>query len=290
VGFFPWTVIVVQAVARNMAALAKRAENRRDELFLALWFWAIFLFFSASNSKLIPYVTPIVVPLAVLAGRYVAEALESGATSLRWALWALTGIAGALAIAAVVVAIFHARLFDGETAADMASVAPVLPWLALGASLAAAALVWGLRRSTRTALIVAGIAGAVFLQGVDVTMAGQQPRSMKPLANELNKVLSPQDEVVTFRTYPQDLPVYLNRRVSVFQWSGELDFGRQWEDTSAWMFDDPAELWRRWHGARTVYMIVPKQFESDVRAGAGERYVELTRTRRAVLIVNRTPQ
>lgn len=289
-GFFPWTVIVLQAFARNVVALARRAANWRDELFLALWFWAIFLFFSASSSKLIPYVTPIVVPLAVFAGRYVVEALDNGARSLRGALWTLTGIAGALAIAAVVVALGHERLFRGDTAEDVASVAPVLPWLALGAGVAAASLVWGLRRSTVTALIVAGIAGAVFLQGVDVTMAGQQPRSMKPLANELNKVLTPADEVVTFRTYPQDLPVYLNRRVSVFQWSGELDFGRRWEDTSAWMFDDPAELWRRWHGERTVYMILPERFESDVRAGAGTRYVELARTRRAILIVNRNTQ
>lgn len=287
-GFFPWTVIVLQAFARNLIALAKRTEAWRDELFLALWFWAIFLFFSASSSKLIPYVTPIVVPLAAFAGRYVVEALATGARSLRWALWALTGIAGALAVAAVVIAIGHARLFTGDTAEDVASVAPVLPWLALGAALAAAALVWSLRRSTRMAVIVAGIAGAAFLLGVDTTMAGQQPRSMKPLALELNKVLTPADEVVTFRTYPQDLPVYLNRRVSVFQWSGELDFGRQWEDVSAWMFDDPAELWRRWHADRTVYMILPERFESDVRAGAGERYVELARTRRAILIVNRT--
>lgn len=286
-GFFPWTVIVLQSLARNLMAFAKRAGNWRDELFLALWFWAIFLFFSASSSKLIPYVTPIVAPLAVFAGRYVAEALESGAKSLRWALWTLTGIAGALAVAAVVVALGHERLFKGDTAEDVASVAPVLPWLALGAAIATVSLFWGLRRSTLSALVVAGVAGAVFLQGVDVTMAGQQPRSMKPLALELNKILTPQDEVVTFRTYPQDLPVYLNRRVSVFQWSGELDFGRRWEDNSAWMFDDPAELWRRWHGDRTVYMILPERFESDVRAGAGERYVELARTRRAILIVNR---
>lgn len=289
-GFFPWTVIVFQAFARNLMALARRVDGWRDELFLALWFWVIFLFFSASSSKLIPYVTPIVVPLAMFAGRYVVEALESGARSLRWALWTLTGIASVLALAAVVIAIGHAQLFKGDTAEDVASVAPVLPWLALGAALSAAALIWGLRRSTRMALIVAGIAGAVFLQGVDMTMAGQQPRSMKPLALELNRILTPADEVVTFRTYPQDLPVYLGRRVSVFQWSGELDFGRQWEDNSAWMFDDPAELWRRWHGDRTVYMILPERFESDVRAGAGERYVELARTRRAILIVNRNPR
>lgn len=289
-GFFPWTVIVVQAFARNLAALAKRVEGWRDELFLALWFWAIFLFFSASSSKLIPYVTPIVVPACVFAGRYATEALAANSRSLRGALWALAGIAGTLAVAAIVVAVGHARLFRGDTAADVAAVAPVLPWLAVGATLATLALVFALRRSTFAALVVAGVAGAVFLQGVDVTMAGQQPRSMKPLATELNGILTPNDEVVTFRTYPQDLPVYLNRRISVFQWSGELDFGRRWEDVSAWMFDDEAELWRRWHGERTVYMILPARFDPEVRAGAGARYLELARTTRAILIVNRTPQ
>jgi 4-amino-4-deoxy-L-arabinose transferase-like glycosyltransferase len=131
-GFFPWTVIVLQALWGNLRAIAARTANWRDELFLALWFWAIFLFFSASDSKLIPYVTPIVVPVAVFAGRYVAVALDTGAKSLRYALLTVAGIAGALAVAAVVVALGHARLFAGDTALDVAAAAPALPWLALG--------------------------------------------------------------------------------------------------------------------------------------------------------------
>ena len=85
------------------------------------------------------------------------------------------------------------------------------------------------------------------------------------------------------------MPVYLGRRISVFQWSGELDFGRQWEDTTAWMFDDPEELWRRWQADRTVYMIVPLQFESEVKEAVGARFTELARTRRFMLIVNKSP-
>jgi 4-amino-4-deoxy-L-arabinose transferase-like glycosyltransferase len=288
-GFFPWTVIVLQSLWGNLRSIAMRTKEWRDEIYLALWFWAIFLFFSASDSKLIPYVTPIVVPVAVFAGRYVATAFETGAASLRYALLTVAGLSAALAVAAVVVAIGHDRLFSGDTALDVAIAAPALPWLALGATLTAAALVWATRRALFTGFVVACVASAVFLQGVDTTMAGLQPRSIKPLAIELNKVVGPEDEVIAFRAYPQDLPVYLGRRISVFQWSGELDFGRQWEDTTAWMFDDSGELWRRWQADRTVYMIVPMQFESEVRESVGARFVELARSRRFILIVNRAP-
>ncbi len=288
-GFFPWTVIVFQALWGNLRAIAARTENWRDELFLALWFWAIFLFFSASDSKLIPYVTPIVVPVAVFAGRYVAVALDTSAKSLRVALMIVAGLAGALAVAAIVVALGHTRFFAGDTAIDVAAAAPALPWLALGGVVTLAGLLWTLRRSTATAFAVACVASAVFLQGVDTTMANLQPRSAKPIAQAINAVASPTDEVIAFRAYPQDMPVYLGRRISVFQWSGELDFGREWEDTSAWMFGDPEELWRRWQADRTVYMIVPLQFESEVKEAVGARFIELARTRRFMLIVNRTP-
>jgi hypothetical protein len=119
-------------------------------------------------------------------------------------------------------------------------------------------------------------------------MAGFQPRSIKPLADELRSRLEPSDEVVAYRTYPQDLPVYLDRRVTVMGWSGELDFGRSIEPaTQAWMFDDEAEFWRRWNAERTVYMILPTHFESTVRATAEPRYREIARTARYILAVNR---
>jgi hypothetical protein len=189
----------------------------------------------------------------------------------------------------VVVALGHARLFAGDTALDVAAAAPALPWLALGGIATLAALIWTQRRSMAAAFAVACVASSVFLQGVDTTMAGLQPRSAKPIAQAINQTASPADEVIAFRAYPQDMPVYLGRRISVFQWSGELDFGRQWEDTTAWMFDDPEELWRRWQADRTVYMIVPLQFESEVKEAVGARFTELARTRRFMLIVNRTP-
>ena len=60
-------------------------------------------------------------------------------------------------------------------------------------------------------------------------------RSIQPLAQQLLVQLRPQDEVVTYNQYYQDLPFYLNRRVSVLNWRNELGYGMRFQDTKAWM-------------------------------------------------------
>ena len=293
VGSFPWLGFLGQALARNLKACAVAGPTRGAELFLALWFWAILLFFSISDSKLIPYVTPMMVPLAILLARYVAPGLAQGAAplGLRIGLWAIACVAALVAVAALAVGIAGPRLASGDLADDLASARPYMGWLCAGAAFAAAAIggaLWRGRQKAAFGLAMAA-AAALFL-GVDTTMADHQPRSIKPIAAVLNEIAKPHDEIVAYRTYPQDLPVYLGRRIGSMGWSGELDFGRAAEPaTKDWMFDDESELWRRWNAERTVYLVVPLMFEANVRAAAGERYAELLRTRRHLLVVNRAP-
>jgi 4-amino-4-deoxy-L-arabinose transferase-like glycosyltransferase len=292
VGSFPWVGFLFQSLRRNLSGLFARTEEARADLFLALWFWLILLFYTVSDSKLIPYVTPLIVPLALFVGRYLAEAFDEpdGERRLSPGLWPVAGFAGLLAVAALFVGAGGVRLLSGETADEVEAIRPMLGWVCLGALVAFASLVWALRRGA--ILLAFGLCvlwTGAFLQTIDTTMAAFQPRSIKPLALELNARLKPDDEVIAYRTYPQDLPVYLNRRVSVMGWSGELDFGRSIEPaTQAWMFDDEAEFWRRWNGDRTVYMIVPSHFESTVRVTAEPRYREIARTSRYILAVNRS--
>jgi hypothetical protein len=231
------------------------------------------------------------VPLALFIGRYLALAFAAPAEwpGLHVGLWVVAGAAALFAVVALAVGIAGARLAPAELADEIERARPVMGWLCLGAVVAAVSIAWALRRrGAGTAFVAAVLAAATFFQGVDTTMAQFQPRSIKPLAAEIASRLAPGDEVIAYRTYPQDLPIYLDRRISVVGWSGELDFGRQIEPaTQAWMFDDEAELWRRWHGAGTVYMIIPLHFESTVRPTAEPRYREIARTSRHVLATNR---
>ncbi len=292
VGCFPWIGFLLQSIARNLRAVFAGRPDSQVELFLALWFWAILLFFSASDSKLIPYVTPIMVPLALMLARYAAASLAEpvAPTGFRIGLWAVAAAAALVALAALGVGAAAPLLGSGDLADDLMTARPYMGWLCLGASVAAGAIGFAMRRGRiGAALALSVVASAALYQGVDTTMADHQPRSIKPIAMVLRQIAGPNDEIAAYRTYPQDLPVYLGRRISVMGWSGELDFGRRIEPaTQAWMYDDEAEYWRRWNGEGTVFMVAPLAFEATVRETAGPRYREVARTRRHLLAVNRT--
>src|SRR4029079_16727285 len=72
-GLLPWTVFLPRAI-RNAW---KAAEERRVTLFLLLWAGLVFAFFSASASKLVPSILPVLPPLALLLGRDLAAAWEN---------------------------------------------------------------------------------------------------------------------------------------------------------------------------------------------------------------------
>src|SRR5581483_6303081 len=83
-------------------------------------------------------------------------------------------------------------------------------------------------------------------------------RSVKHLALALKPRLNGGDEVTTYRAYYQDLPVYLERIVTVAAWRGELDFGVRAEDTGRWMIDEP-EFRRRWSSGKRMYAFTDRE-------------------------------
>lgn len=91
-------------------------------------------------------------------------------------------------------------------------------------------------------------------------------KSVKPIAMTLKSQLKPDDEVVTFYKYYQDLPVYLERRITIVadwnaadipkkdNWVRELWYGMVFQDTKDWLIDDVA-FWSRWNSPKRVYVI-----------------------------------
>lgn len=70
-------------------------------------------------------------------------------------------------------------------------------------------------------------------------------RTSKPLAKNLLEVLKPEDTVVAYESYWQDLPVYLKRNITVAGWAGELHFGlTHYPHTREWMIS-AQEFWQR---------------------------------------------
>jgi 4-amino-4-deoxy-L-arabinose transferase-like glycosyltransferase len=66
-GFIPWLGFLPEAL-KGMRPKIRMVFKRDETIFLLTWAGFILIFFSASSSKLVPYIAPVFVPLSVMAG------------------------------------------------------------------------------------------------------------------------------------------------------------------------------------------------------------------------------
>lgn len=287
-GFFPWTGFLFEAVKRVWAS---PPQGRKVTMFFILWGGWVFLFFSVSSSKLIPYILPMFPPLAILAGRYFAMIWnEPGSMGFRTGCWLVAIVAVIIAAGSLLIAPYFLE--------SSPSASKLVPFrYALGSLLVFGswATLWlGRLRAPRRAFYSLALTSLLMLVVVDSSLPiFDRRRSVKDLAMVLQSRLKPEDEVANYQIYYQDLPVYLQRRITLVNWRGELDFGSRVEDVSGWIIDGAA-FWRRWNGPNTVYVIASRKHYQALRAQAGERISLLAQTERDVLLSNRpagpTPQ
>ncbi len=288
-GFYPWTAYLAQSLIAAWPVSWRMRQASRETLFLLLWTGLTFAFFSFSDSKLIPYILPVMPPLALLTARYLAAHWDQPSSGSRAGSWVLLAL-GILLTAALV--LLPESTPDRPRVAEYSRVFGNYTWVILGSLLATAFIPAGvsfLRRSrwligalTITSLLFLGVVDRGFTYLDDM-------RSVKTLALVIKPRLEPTDEVMTYRDYYQDLPVYLERRITVVDWKGELKFGSEVEDVSAWMIDEPA-FWKRWGGSGRVYMLTSRDNYDKLRTQGRGQFQLLAQTGSNVLLINRTDQ
>jgi 4-amino-4-deoxy-L-arabinose transferase-like glycosyltransferase len=287
-GFYPWTAYLAPALARAWPGSWRTRRASRETLFLLLWAGLTFAFFSFSDSKLIPYILPVMPPLALLTARYLAQHWDQASFgSLRAGTWVLLALGILLAGALVWLA---ASTPDRPRVGEYSRVFGHYTWAILGSLLAAAFIPWGVSFLRRPRWIIGAVTltSVLFLGVADRGLAYlDDMRSVKTLALIVKPRLAPTDEVLTYHEYYQDLPVYLERRITVVDWKGELKFGSEVEDVSAWMIDEPA-FWRRWDGPGRVYMLTSRDNYDKLRAQGRGQFQLLAQTGSNVLLTNRT--
>jgi hypothetical protein len=225
-GCVPWAGLFPSAM-RLLAWRRLRASlgERPQVAFLLIWVGFVLVFFSASQSKLIPYILPALPPLAVLVGLLVARLREGVLSRSKLdaggliAGGALTGVYGLFFLWAGLGKIHRAGL------AGVVSPGLLLPGVVLvvlGALVAFSGVLarW---RWRLVALLAASCAISISIAGV-VPLVGHE-RSSEAVAESLRAELEPGDLVFTYRCYPESLPVYLRRTVGVAEYEGELAFG-----------------------------------------------------------------
>lgn len=283
IGLYPWSAFLPQAIRQALPSWSQRHAHK-ETVFLLLWAVLIFGFFSLSHSKLVPYILPVFPPLAILIGHYLASA-EPSARGLRYGLVAL-GLIG-IALAAAVLALplilttgraqIQLQQFPGD---DGYLIAGMLA----GAGIAALIALRLRHTGQRVGLVM--VASAVFLATFSHTMQRLDPKwSTKTIAEQLKPQLQDSDVVATYNAYYQDLPVYLERRITIVDWTNELTFGMQHQDTRDWMIDK-TRLLDIWNSPRRVYLFANLQGIDVFRASAGSRYNVLAENGFIILVTN----
>jgi len=265
---FPWSIYAIRAFKR--AWRERRHQDGERLIFLMIWAMLIFVFFSVSNSKLVPYILPVFPPLALLLGKMFSDVMgqrEQGAV-----FWPENGIlAGLLAVMAVAAAVYpHVR----ELAPVLVKCGLVRPGSSLltkppilspaGGALVAqltafmGAAIWLASRRRYVFMLFAAICFcSYFLEvlGIQVFMEGiEHNKSSKELALLTRQAATPDSCLVTFG-YEQSLPFYTGRRVVVVGDKGELDFGSRQGDQADWFLDE-ADFIRLWRGEQQVTALI----------------------------------
>jgi 4-amino-4-deoxy-L-arabinose transferase-like glycosyltransferase len=264
-GFLPWSGTALAGLwdgLTRLRGLRRRAgdylsswgspvEEPQEALFLLLWFGVIFLFFSLSQSKLIPYILPALPPLAALAGIRLDRILDEG--DRRGMILPLSldlFLCGVLAAALWLIP-GHQDDYPAYLIAAISRPAAIV--LTVGILAAAAAFV--LRGPGATAgvlLLLAVLLGAALKPGFDFY---GQVRSPRNLALQVAPLLRPEHLLVDYGDLDQAWPFYLKRRMAVVEGWGELDFGRRAENTQGW-FLSREEFLTLWRGDRTLVCLI----------------------------------
>ena len=254
-GLFPWLFFAVRATRFSLPGGWKARKDHADAWFFIIWIVFIVLFFSKSQSKLVPYILPVFPACAVLIGRWVSSLWQAGSDArFRPEAIAFAVTAGLLGIAAFVVP-------NPKSQPDLISVLPVFRILAgiiwLGG--ATAALLGYRRANPRLVIGAITVSIALFLGTIAWAAGSFDKASTRKFATILKPILKAEDRVYLVGFHAMDLPVYLDRMVSIVEYDDELNYGVNAEpDISASRFLNRIAFAEQWKQPGSAYALIRK--------------------------------
>src|SRR5205807_9109047 len=91
--------------------------------------------------------------------------------------------------------------------------------------------------------------------------------SLKPLVMYLKTIVQPDEEVINYFRYYQDVPLYLGKRVTVVadwsarnirskdNWMRELWYGMKFQKTDGWLIND-SKFWGKWNSSKRIFVFM----------------------------------
>jgi 4-amino-4-deoxy-L-arabinose transferase-like glycosyltransferase len=263
----PWIASALRAVGGSSRRDAARgAPATAPARFKPLKFLGVFsavtlVFFSASGSKLAPYILPMLPLLALLAG---AQVDDLGAFARR-----------AAKIGAALVVVVGAGLLIYSARRNGFVPQPALTWgaAAIAAALAAVPMsFFGRRVSDATGALVTAIAAILAWQFLLCAYTVTPPeRSARDLVSAVRPLISAHTPLYSVGQYRETISPYLGRTLQLAGYEGELEFGLSEEPQKRMSVEEFAARWSA--GGEAVAFFEPDVWDTWRRRGLPGRVI-----------------
>jgi 4-amino-4-deoxy-L-arabinose transferase-like glycosyltransferase len=257
VGLLPWLTLLPQALIRGWR-IQQPPPVFQPARFLLIWTIFIFVFFSASGSKLPSYILPILPALALLIGLTLAE------TGTRQLMWHAVPL---LLAGVAVVALSPQVVVLAKEPVPVALYEDYVPWIAaagVAMVIGSSCALFFCRLGNRgAALLGMGFGGLLAIQMVLTGHEALSPAySAYYIARDIKPHLAGNMPFFSVRTYDQTLPFYIKRTVKLVAFQDELAYGLE-QEPRLWLPDIPS-FERAWRGERSALAIMEPQTYAEL--------------------------
>jgi 4-amino-4-deoxy-L-arabinose transferase-like glycosyltransferase len=274
-GFMPWTLALPLIPWRHLTPHPARR-------FCLIAGATVFVVFSLSSAKLVPYILSAIPPLAIVIADRLVTLIDRRAIADSRRLAALGPLLGIAGAAAIIVTIH---------AADFRAPYPLMVRPALYAAGAifvvggiACFVTFSMRRNTLGLAAFILTAAATLITVSYGRLMTEPIRSYAQLARTIER-LEPDARLVCYPRYVQSLPFYCRRRVIIVGAKTELTFGSAHDPNAAqYFFIRRADLVALWHDPRPTVFVVDRFAIDQLRQIIGPYRVIASDAKKVVIM------
>ncbi|MDR0678627.1 MAG: glycosyltransferase family 39 protein [Holosporaceae bacterium] len=260
VGFMPWTGFSLVAI-KNSFKKIKDSEN----VFLMCWIFGILGFFSFSNSKLIPYILPILPPIALITAITLMESFDLDNGDFKWGV--ITNIILSL-LMIFAYSFAKSEIKDLLRDPDVVLLIKIFMGLFVAAAIVLISSLY-FRISKIIAMLVYVFISANIMWVINsaaVFYQNTKKPTTKYIAETLNINRRKGDLIFCYKRYYSDFSVYLNSMVGVVDFIGEFEFGAKVDPNNDKLITEK-EFWKLWNTTnRRIFLLLSREYYREVFA------------------------
>lgn len=269
VGLMPWTGFFFSLFSRESILRSPADKKMKDaNIYLLSWFTVIFVFFSFSSSKLIPYIVPCFPPLAMLIAADIDRMIERRKWHGKALIFSIVS-GGLFSAALIIYTLTGGRVDPSDT---LPSALAISAGLLAGPVLALFITRNGSRNAYEKAVAALCISAVVYIAahyGVYDIMG--KTRSTKGISEVIMKEKLPDETIAVYGEILQGIPFYTKQRVMLIDSMGELEFGAGKPEGEGW-FPTAKEFLSDWKSKDREFVLVIEKERLDGLFEDGKTY------------------